>query len=166
MNQMQPIDMQGLRVDQRDTQTHDQAPSTNSMSEFLIKRSGQRPLQFDGIELCMAMSYIPNSEYWYEINVYRRSEQDFVLAIRIFFESVDERDRVRAWECATFDEVLKRLENYDAAEDIRVEISADTTALSVPDLAAQSYFWRARATAARQQFAGLVGEILHELSSS
>lgn len=135
------------------------APTT----PFRIKRSGMRPLAFDGVELCMAMSFVPGAPYWYEINVYRTAGQSFVVAVRLFFRSENERDRVRAWEFESFDQVMDCLEAYDAAADVRVEHFADEEQMSAADLAAHGFLLRAKAEAARAQYSGLVGEILHEL---
>ncbi len=128
---------------------------------YRIPRTGQRPLAFDGSELCMAMSFIPGCAYWYEINIYRTTQQKFVVAVRQFFQSETERDRVRAWECDGFAEVLDSLEAYDAAQDVR--LSEAHPGDSPAELAGEAMMLKARVAAARAQYGGLVGEILHEL---
>jgi len=130
---------------------------------FRIKRSGMRPISFDGAELCMAMSYVPGASSWYEINIYRSTDSSFVLAVRLFFRAEDERDRVRAWQFESFEQVMDCLETYDAATDLRVDHFPEDPGMSAAELAAHAFALRARAEAARNQFAGLVGEILHEL---
>lgn len=132
-------------------------------ARFRIKRSGMRPISFEGAELCMAMSYVPGAPYWYEINIYRSADAQFVLAVRLFFRSEDERDRVRAWQFENFEQVIDCLEAYDAATDLRVDRFPGDGETSAAELAAEAFALRARAEAARTQFAGLVGEILHEL---
>jgi len=147
---------------------HDAAQDPESLVEarpaqgFRIKRTGQRPLVFEGAELCMAMSFVPGTPSWYEINLYRTSAQGFVVAIRQFFKSEDERDRVRAWEFESFEAAVACLEGYDAGEDVRVERFPDE-ASGAADLAASAFSLRAQVEAARDQYAGLVGEILYEL---
>ncbi len=139
------------------------APEPMALPTFRIMRSGRRPLTFEGVELCMAMSFVPGSPFWYEINIYRTRAQKFVAAVRIFFASEDERDRVRVWECESFDDVLDALEGYDAAEEIRVDLFPGDRPMSPAELAGQGFALMARAGAARAQYAGLLGEILHEL---
>lgn len=141
----------------------DRAAAAPSAAPFRIARSGMRPLAFEGTELCMAMSYVPGAPNWYEINIYRTTEQKFVVAVRLFFRSEDERDRVRAWEFESFDQVLDCLEGYDAATDVRIDQRIEQEGQSAAELAAHAFLLRARAEAARSQYAGLVGEILHEL---
>ena len=135
------------------------------VQNFRIRRIGQRPLIFEGSELCMAMSYIPGARFWYETNIYKTATQRFVVAIRLFFKSEDERDRVRAWEFDSFEQVLACLEGYDACEDVRVDRFPDETGTGAAELAAQAFALESRIADARAQFAGLVGEILYELES-
>jgi hypothetical protein len=140
-------------------------PEPRLVQSFRIRRAGQRPLAFEGSELCMAMSYIPGACFWYETNIYRTTAQRFVVAIRLFFKSEDERDRVRAWEFESFEQVLACLERYDASEDVRVERFPDETGTAAAELAAHAFALQSRIADARAQFAGLVGEILYELES-
>lgn len=128
-----------------------------------IPRMGARPLVFQGVELGMAMSFSPAIPYWYEINLYRTSENRFVLAVRQFFQSEEERDAVTASEHDTIDDAMEALLAYDAGRDIRVTVSAMDPDLSAVDLAACALDLRARAEAARRHFGGLVGEFLHEI---
>jgi hypothetical protein len=155
MNQMAAFEM-------AERQQETPAPAVQP-TNYLVKRSGMRPLAFEGTELCMAMSFVPGAPYWYEINIYRTTEQRFVAAVRIFFRSEDERDGVRAWECESFGEVLDTLEAYDAAHDIRVDAFADPETMTPADLASRGFTLAAKAGGARAQYASLLGEILHEL---
>lgn len=157
MNQMSPFEMQDT------TMENDSIPMTMPPMQYKIMRTGQRPLIFDGTELCMAMNFIPGAPYWFEINIYRAANQTFVAAVKTFFADENARDRAKAWEFASFDEVMETLESYDAAADMRVDSFADDTSLSAVELAALGYSLMARAKAARDQYAGLMGEILHEV---
>lgn len=141
------------------------APSTMPPMSYKIMRTGQRPLSFDGTELCMAMNFIPGAPYWFEINIFRTSNQTFVAAVKTFFSDEDARDRAKAWEFDSFDQVMDALETYDAAADMRVDTFADDKALSAVELAAWGYSLMAKAKAARDLYAGLLGEILHEVDA-
>ncbi|MEM8595061.1 MAG: hypothetical protein AAGF76_01125 [Pseudomonadota bacterium] len=159
MNQLSAYDKFDVGVEE-DAEADAMPPMT-----YKIMRSGQRPLVFEGMELCMAMSYVPASPYWFEINIYRSSSQKFVAAVRTFFQAEEERDRARAWECDSFDGVMDVLERYDAASDLRVDAFADAHDLSALELAGLGFTLMARAKAARDQYHGLLGEILHELDA-
>ena len=137
-------------------------PKLGSPQGYRIRRRGARPLTFHGTELAMAMSFSPELPYWYEINIYRAGTQGFALAIRQFFQSEAVRDRVDAWRFDTMDAVLAHLEAYDAARD--VAIGAWPAADAPPAaLAAAALEIKAEVSAARQHFAGLVGELLSEI---
>lgn len=130
-----------------------------------LPRMGARPLVFQGVELGMAMSFTPDVPYWYEVNLYRRADGKFVLAIRQFFQSVDERNTVVASEHDTLDDAIDTLEGYDAGKDVRVTVSAMEPGLAAADFAAYALDLRARVDAARRHFSGLVGEFLHEIEA-
>ena len=129
-----------------------------------LKRVGARPLSFQGTELCMAMSFTPGAPFWYEINVFRTTDQRFVCAVRTFFAADNEDDQVRAWEFESFEQVMAHLEGYDPADDIRVDLDPSAP-MTLPELAANALALRARAAEARRQFATIVGEILYELET-
>ncbi len=132
---------------------------------YTLPRLGKRPLTFAGSELCMAMNFVAGCHSWHEVNIYRTTDNRFVLCVRQFFRDEDEQDATKAWECQTFGEVMDLLEAYDAAEDVRVTVFADDPKLSVPEMAAHALNLRAKAEDARKRFGGLVGEILAELDT-
>jgi hypothetical protein len=145
--------------------TVDAKPAVMAMT-YKIKRMGKRPLVFNGSELGMAMSFTPGTPYWYEINILRTTDQHFVLVVKLFFQSPDETDSVRAWECDSFAEVLDALEAYDAADDVRVRVDMDDTGMSAAEMAAWALDLRARALGARTHFQVLVGQLLHDLEAA
>jgi RPA family protein len=113
----------------------------------------------------MAMSFTPGLPYWYEINIYRTSEQRFVLAIRLFHVAEDQKDTVDAWAFDTLHEVFDALEAHDAGRDVIADV--DTVQAECPpgELAVRAWELRARIEAARHHFAGLVGELLAEIDA-
>lgn len=130
-----------------------------------LKRVGTRPLTFRGTEICMAMSFVPGTPSWYEVNVYRTAEQRFVVAIKQFFRDADEHDICRAWEFDDFDGALSHIESYDPADDIRVDVDPSAP-MTLAELAAHALALRAKAAEARRQYRSLVGEILYDLENA
>ncbi len=143
-------------------QVADTAPAAMS---YRIKRVGARPLQFSGSELGMAMSFTPGQEFWYEINIYRTVEQEFVVAVKQFFQSADRQDRAQAWKCPDFEAVMDTLESYDAGNDVDV-IVGPMDGKPAAELAAVAHDLQAQVGFARQQYAGLVGAMLHEIENA
>ncbi len=113
----------------------------------------------------MAMSFTPEIPYWYEINIYRTTEQSFVLAIRQFFQSVDEKDTVRAWVFDSLPEVFDHIEQYDVGNDVQMP-QVDLSHAAPAELAAMAMDLTSRLKAARLHFSGLVGELLLEIESA
>lgn len=136
-----------------------------ALSHFRLRRLGARPLSFRGTELAMAMSFSPEIPYWYEINLYRTEAKDFVLGIKLYFQSSDERDVSQGWQVKSIDEAFDLLVGYDAGGDVRPGMSFEDVGASPADLAAAAFDIRARVEAARRHFESLVGELLHDLDS-
>lgn len=135
----------------------------NAADTFTLRRTGKRPLAFDGVELCMGMSYVPGTPFWYELNIYRTHAGSFVVAIKFFTKDEGDKDTFRAFQCATFDEVMSLLETYDTSQDVRIDVQADDDSMSVAELTVKALGLRARLEEARRQFAGLVGQVLYQL---
>lgn len=140
-------------------------PTLGKPQSYRLRRPGARPLSFAGSEMAMAMNFTPELPYWYEINIYHTDSQRFVLAIRQFFQSEGDEDTCQAWEFETLPEVFDAVEQYDAAKDIRVSMTA-TPSIVPAELTMVSMDLRAQVTAARANFAGLVGELFEELDQA
>ena len=102
---------------------------------YRLPQPGGRPNIFQGAELAMAMSFTPGLSYWYEINLYRTTEQGFVVAIRTFFQSEEEADFVKSWSFSSVHEALDFVERYDPSIDVHVP-AIDMAAASPAELAA------------------------------
>jgi hypothetical protein len=140
-------------------------PMAAEVAHVILRRVGKRPLTFRGVELCMAMSFTPGTPFWYEINIWRTEEQGFVLAIKTFYQSEDERDQSRAWATDSFDQVMDLLEDFDPARHMRPGLAADEPGLAPAEMVARALMQRARIEDARMQYGALVGEILHDLET-
>lgn len=136
-----------------------------ALSHYRLRRLGARPLSFRGSELAMAMSFSPEIAYWYEINLYRTDARDFVLAVKLFYQSSDERDICQAWQVASIDEAFEILAGYDAGADVRAGRSIEEVGASPAELAAMAFDLRARVEGARRHFGSLLGELLHDLDT-
>ncbi|ARE42194.1 hypothetical protein RGUI_4053 [Rhodovulum sp. P5] len=154
-----PVDSMSQMGDRSET------PSVGMSSEFRIRRVGGRPIVFRGSELAMSMSFTPEIPYWYEMNIYRTQSQRFVLAVRVFFQSADEEDYVRAWEFDDLSDVFDAIEGYDAAQDVKMTLPAKIDTLPPAALAAHALELQAKVSAARAHYQGLVGELFAEIES-
>ncbi|MEL7348560.1 MAG: hypothetical protein AAFN17_12440 [Pseudomonadota bacterium] len=135
------------------------------VEDYWIQRTGRRPLAFSGSELAMGISYIAGTPFWYELNIYRKTDGGFVVRLDMINKSENDPNRYHAWECGGFAEVMDTLEAYDAANDIRIDIAPDDPSLGLADLASHALAIRMRAEEARRQYRGLIGELLHEIET-
>ena len=132
---------------------------------YRIKRAGARPLAFKGSELAMAMSYTPALPYWYEINIYRTTNNSFVVAIKLFFQSTDEQDTAHAWRVESLEEALAHIENYDPGHDVRIQPIGAGAEMSAAELAAYAAQLRSEMLAAKRHYASLAGQFFHDLDA-
>ncbi|MGL5136717.1 MAG: hypothetical protein ACRC7G_03010 [Beijerinckiaceae bacterium] len=130
-------------------------------NQMMLRRTGERPLAFEGVEVCSAMSYAPGTPLWYEINVYRTTVDSFVANVRMFTKSENDKDRFSAYEASSFDEALFWLENYDPAEDIRADLPLDNNDVSVVELGLKAAAMKMKLSEARRQYKDLLGEVFY-----
>jgi len=147
-----------------DRETPPQA-SSGGPQAYTLRRTGRRPVFFEGVELCMAMSYVPGAAFWYEVNIYRTTADSFVVYVRLFSKKEHDTDLHRVFEAGTFEEVISFLEDYDAAQDVRIDVLADDQTAPLSELVVRALALRARIDDARRQFSALVGQILFDLDS-
>lgn len=140
-------------------------PAVGSPSTYRFPRRGARPVTFRGTELAMAMSFTPEIPFWYEINIFRTTEEGFVVAIKEFFQAEESKDSIRAWTFPTLGEVFDHIEGYDAGADVKLP-NVDLDAAAPAELAAMAMDLKARVSAARHHFAGLVGELFAEMEAA
>lgn len=148
---------------------HSSAPHEMSLlgsaGTHRIPQQGGRPNVFQGTELALAMSFTPSMPYWYEINIYRTTEQSFVVAIRKFYQSEAEKDIVKSWVVPSIQEVFDLIENYDPTVDMHIpDVSLFDS--SAAELAATAMALKADLHAARAHYAGLVGELFAEIEEA
>ncbi|MEM9342517.1 MAG: hypothetical protein AAGA87_05685 [Pseudomonadota bacterium] len=136
-----------------------------SGTSYTLPQPGKRPLAFAGSEIAMAMSFTPDLPYWYEINLYRSNDEQFIVAIRQFFQSENEKDTVKSWSFPTIEHALSHIEDYDAGHDVPVP-HGDFAAMAPAEMAAHAMHTQAQIEEARAHFAGLVGEMFFEIDAA
>ncbi len=132
-------------------------------AEFVLRRTGARPVSFRGVQISSAMSFVVGTPLWYEINLYRLADQSFVVDVRMFTKSDDDPERFTVMHVGSFEEALSALEAYEPADDVRVTVALDDPHASLADLTFQALALRARVEEARAQYRGLVSDVLADL---
>jgi hypothetical protein len=148
------------------TATANGIPMAALANLITLRRTGERPLSFQGTEVCSAMSYMPGTPLWYEINVYRSAAESFVANVRMFTKSENDKDRFSAYEASSFDEAMFWLENYDPADDIRADLPLDSSEVPVIELGLKAAAVRMRLSEARRQYRDLLGEIFFAMEGN
>ena len=146
---------------------HNTVAFSEPITGYRLKRTGQRPYMFNGTELCNAMSYVPGTPFWYEINIYQNLNETFVVEIKMFTKSDNDREMFRVMEVSSLSDVFEKLENYQTAHDIEVPlVNFADTRKSVAEVGLQAAQIRLKMKEASRQFSDLVGQILFELEQS
>jgi hypothetical protein len=128
-----------------------------------LKRSGMRPLSFDGALMAEASSHTPGTRLWYEINLYRQDAGGYVAEVKLFRKEVEAKDVYRAEAFADVAALAQWLEAHDPANDAVVEgeIADADAPLAVAALSAVKM--RQAIDEARREYRYLVGELLYAL---
>jgi hypothetical protein len=139
-------------------------PDTNAASAQVItlKRSGERPVRFKGFEICCASSHRVGPPFWYEINIFRTVDDRFFADVRLYQKSDAHKDRFTVFEAGSFDMALEALKSYDPLRDIAVEPFFDGDVAPV-EIALEAARLRLRIEEARQQYDGLIGDVLNQI---
>ncbi len=129
----------------------------------LLKRSGMRPLAFDGVLIAEANSHCPGTTMWYEINIYRKDAGGFVAEVKLFLKAAEQKDAFRA---QVFDDVSAMsawLESHDPADNAVVNIESAGGDVPLVVAALGAIRMRQAMEEARREYRYLVGELLFEL---
>lgn len=140
--------------------------NTSHANQITLRRTGERSLVFNGVEVCNATSYMSGTPLWYEISVFSTASDTFVANVRMFTKSENEKDRFSGYEALSFDEAIFWLENYDASNDIRADLPLDDDHISVVELGLKAAAVRMRLAEARRQYRDLLGEVLYALEAA
>lgn len=129
---------------------------------FTLKRTGQRPLSFDGREVCTATSHAIGPCLWYEVNVYQKTDGFYVAEVKMFHKSEGQKDIFRAFEATSLDDVAMVLERYSPSDDIACRLLLNDY-MPAGRFALAAAALKLEIEEANVQFQDLVGELLFQL---
>lgn len=93
-----------------------------SMDTFVIERTGDRPLQFDGEKIASATSEMTAGKVgnrWHELTLYRTSTGQFVLVVLYQTLWTEEMNHQTAWLVNHEKDLVEKLQQYDPADHVR-----------------------------------------------
>ncbi len=129
-----------------------------------LKRTGRRPLLFNGTTVATMCGVTPALPFWYELNVHRTVIGSYVSDIRLFHKSPDLHDLFWVEEHDELEAVVSYLERYDPAGDVGVPREMTTRAGSPAELALWTARLQMQVDAITQHYRALAGELLHTLT--
>ncbi len=92
----------------------------SALRTFTLKRTGKRPLRFQGWQIIQATGYSAAASVSYDINIYETLAGNFVAELLAHRDAVAERDVVRVEVFDSLDDTAKWLEAFSPAADLPV----------------------------------------------
>ena len=137
--------------------------ATGSIEHYCLRRTGARPVQFDGMLFAGMTGWNANSEMWHEINLYKRSDGIIIVDLRVFKKAPDRKDCFHVVQCDTLDEAATWLQAYDPGADIEIEIELDNPAMSLADLTVQAADLKIHLAEVDKQYRSLIGDLFYQI---
>ncbi len=129
-----------------------------------LKRSGERPVRFRGFEVCCASSHRSGPPFWYEINVFRTTDDRFFADVRLYQKSDAFKERFTVFEASSFEMAIDALRGYDPVRDIQVDTFFDGDVAPV-EIALEAARLRLRMEEAKSQYNDLIGDVLSQIEN-
>ena len=129
-----------------------------------LKRTGRRPLMFNGQTVATVCGVTPALPFWYELNVHRTVIDSYVTDVRLFHKSPGLSDLFWVEEHDDLDGVVAYFERYDPSGDVGVPREMTTRAGSSAELALGTARLQMQVDAITQHYRALVGDLLQTLT--
>ncbi len=137
-------------------------PAAASIATVVLKRSGCRPMRFDGTLLTQATSWTPERPLWFEGAIYETVEGRFVVALSAFHKAPERPDRHSTWLCESAGEAAQEIRNYDPDQDVWTGTIPDLEDPAPFDPEQQTDLLRGAIENARDAFNAMIRTLLPE----
>jgi hypothetical protein len=144
---------QGPRPAQR---VDDESP----IQTFTLRRTGRRPLRFQGWQMVEAAGYTPAAKVWYDINIYQTVGGAVVVEAVAHRAAIGERDVTHIQICSSLGEAAEWLEGYSPATDVAIAPSLVQGETPLALAALQAVQLRQRMFRIEEDYRVLVSEVL------
>ena len=134
-----------------------------SQDWVMLRRSGKAPYRFKGVKYASSTSYYCGSRLWYEVNIFTKSSGGFVLDLRVFKKSDEDKDLFKIESFDSMEDMFEFLENYDPTEDVSIFFDASEKSISTSDMTLKAVSLRQAIDEASRDYRSLVGDMLYQL---
>lgn len=132
-------------------------------SSFTLRRSGARPVTFNGRLVSRHSGERAGAGQWHELGLYETVEGSYVADIRVMGET---HGNAGQFHVATFDELeeaLRFFENHDARRDVVSDIPIDDATLSPAELMVHAATLKVRVAEAVSGYRAVLSAFLTSL---
>lgn len=106
--------------------------------DFLLKRSGMRPLRFIGTPLVKTGAPASKAPMWHEVSIYETNDDCFVVQIHVHSDAQGTPDIHRAELFETVEGVADYLQHYNPRSDVPGQLPLCDGITSTGDLQKQA----------------------------
>lgn len=130
-----------------------------------LRRTGQRPFDFNGTLVAMTCGINATLPFWYEINAYRTRGDGWVSDIRLFRKEDGSTDLFHVAEHDDLDALFDHLESYDATGDLVPPRELVEGTASGTQLALHTARLQMAANQIVDHYRGLLGDLMIRLAA-
>jgi hypothetical protein len=136
-----------------------------SSATFTLRKSGARPIAFNGKQLGFQSGYRVGTPLWHELNLYQTDDGRYVADIRVFQKGEAAMDQFHVAVVETLDEAIAFFEGYDPRGDIVAHFCVDDPELSPAELMVHAAKLKYEIRDTTNQYRAVLAAFLHELNN-
>lgn len=133
-------------------------------TEITLRVSGAKPVRTHGTMIAEASSWAPSTPAWHEVALYRTTDDECALSVRLLKKSAGETDIHHAEIFVSIEDALSWLEEFDPTADLAPDFDASDRSVSTTEIALRSAALRQQVDAVARQWRGLIGELLYRFA--
>lgn len=133
-------------------------------AEIILRVSGAKPVRTRGTLIVEANSWAPSTPAWHEVALYRTTDEECALSVRLLKKAPGETDVYQAEIFVSIDEALQWLEAFDPSGDLTPDFDASDRSISTTEIALRAAALRQQVDAVARQWRGLLGDLLYRFA--
>jgi hypothetical protein len=135
-----------------------------SSNTYVLRKSGSRPVSFNGRHVGQHSGYRVGTPLWHELNLYQTDDGRFVTDIRVYSKAAGSKDQFHVNVVESLEEALQLFEGYDARTDVTADFDLDGE-MAPAELMVQAAALRYRIADAVSQYRAVLGSFLQSLNN-
>ncbi len=140
------------------------APVPPEPAELILRVSGAQPVRAHGTLIVEATSWASSTQAWHEVALYRTTDAECALSVRLRKKAPGETDVCQAEIFVSLEDALSWLETFDPTADLTPDFDASDRSVSTTEIALRAAALRQQVDAVSRQWRGLLGDLLYRFA--